>query len=89
MENNIITERQAAYLKGDSTVQQLIYIVNFIRSSWTKSNIVQGVFLDVSATFNRAWHKGILAKLENAKVYGTCLKLSKSYLENRRQIVVV
>jgi hypothetical protein len=38
-ENNIITERQSAYVKGDSTIQQLLYIINLIRKSWTKGCI--------------------------------------------------
>ena len=32
-ENNVITDRQAAYLKGDSTIQQLLYIIDIIRKS--------------------------------------------------------
>ena len=67
-ENNIITERQAAYVKGDSTIQQLLYIINLIRKSWTKGCITQGIFLDVSAAFDKCWHKGLLAKLKQAKV---------------------
>ena len=35
-EKNLISERQAAYLKGDSTTQQLINIINLITKSWTK-----------------------------------------------------
>ena len=31
MENNIISDKQAAYLKGDSTVSQLLYMVHNIR----------------------------------------------------------
>ena len=67
-ENNVITERQAAYLKGDSTIQQLLYIIDIIRKSWTKGCITQGIFLDVSAAFDKCWHKGLLAKLKQAKV---------------------
>ena len=44
IEHNIITDKQAAYIKGDSTIQQLLYIVNFIRQSWTKGCITQGIF---------------------------------------------
>ena len=29
--NNIITEMQTAYIKGDSTIQQLLYIINSVR----------------------------------------------------------
>ena len=33
-ENNIISEKQAAYMKGDSTTNQLLYTVHQIRSAW-------------------------------------------------------
>ena len=71
-ENNLISERQAAYLKGDSTIQQLLYIINLIRKSWTKGCITEGMFLDVSAAFDKCWHKGLLAKLNQAKVVNFC-----------------
>ena len=40
-ENNIITDKQAAYLKGDSTVSQLMYIVHNIIQNWTNKTITQ------------------------------------------------
>ena len=63
--------------------------MNFIRLSWTKNKITQGVFLDVSAAFDKCWHKGLLAKLKQNKVEGKLLELFQSYLENRKQVVVV
>ena len=89
IENKIINDRQAAYLKGDSTVQQLLYIVHLIKKSWTKGHITQGVFLDVSAAFDKCWHQGILAKLRQNKIDGLCLTLFESYLSGRKQVVVV
>ena len=88
-ENNIITDRQAAYIKGDSTIQQWLYIVNLIRKSWTRGCITQGIFLDVSAAFDKCWHKGLIAKLKQAKVENSCLTLFESYLSNRFQCTVV
>ena len=88
-ENKIISERQAAYLKGDSTVQQLLYIIHVIKSSWTKGKITHGVFLDVSVAFDKCWHSGILEKLKQNKIEGKCLELFESYLRGRQQIVVV
>ena len=67
-ENNVISHRQAAYLKGDSTIQQVLYIVHMIRTTWSKKAIMQGVLLDVSAAFDKAWHSGIIAKLEQIKI---------------------
>ena len=70
-------------------MQQLLYIVHLIKNSWTKGNITQGVFLDVSAAFDKCWYSGILAKLKQNKIDGKCLELFESYLRGRRQIVVV
>ena len=57
--NNVISEQQAAYLKGDSTNQQLLYINHLIKSSWTKGKITQACFLDVPAAFDKSWVNGI------------------------------
>ena len=46
--NNIISDRQAAYMRGDSTMTQLLYIVHLIRKNWGSSRIAQGAFLDIS-----------------------------------------
>ena len=62
--NNIRSERQAAYIKGDSTIQQLLYMVHYIKSSWTKGNITQGCYVDVSAAFDKCWVNGMIAKLK-------------------------
>ena len=89
IENDIITEKQAAYLKGDSTVSQLSYMVHFIKQNWTYKNIAQGLFLDVSAAFDKVWHNGLLAKLNQIGVEGSFLNIIGSYLAGRKQVVVV
>ena len=63
-ENNLISDRQAAYIKGDSTTKQLVYITHLIRSTWATGNIARGLFLDVAAAIEKVWHDGLVAKLE-------------------------
>ena len=89
IENNVISERQAAYLKGDSTVQQLLYIVHTIRTNWAKSKITQGLFLDVSSAFDKVWHNGLVAKLSQIGIEGNFLTTISNYLTGRKQRVVV
>ena len=89
LENNVVTEKQAAYLKGDSTVVQLLYIVHEIGTNWTENKISHGIFLDVSAAFDKVWHNGLLAKLGQVGVEGSFLDILRSYLSNRKQTVVV
>ena len=85
---NIISERQAAYLKGDSTISQLIYIVHSIRKSWKNSKVSHGIFLDISAAFDTVWHKGLLSKLEQIGIDDKVLALFSSYLSDRIKAMV-
>ena len=89
IENDIISEKQAAYLKGDSTVSQLLYIVHNIRKNWGENKITQGLFLDVSSAFEKIWHNGLLAKLSQAGIDGKYYDIISSYLTDRKQMVVV
>ena len=82
-EHNIISEKQGAYLKGDSTVSQLLYIVHNIRNNWGNKNITQSLFLDVSSAFDKVWHNGLLAKLAQIGVEDTFLNTVRAYLANR------
>ena len=86
-ENNLISEKQAAYLKGDST--PLLYIVHNIRKNWAANKISHGLFLDVSATFDKVWHNGLIAKLSQIGIEGNFLETIGSYLASRKQVVVV
>ena len=89
MENQIISEKQAAYLKGDSTVTQLLYIVHKIKSNWGEKKLTHGLFLDVSSAFDKVWHNGLLAKLGQIGVEGSFYDILKSYLSDRRQVVTL
>ena len=50
---------------------------------------VRIIFCDISKAFDRVWHKGLLLKLEAAGISGNLLSWFASYLDNRRQRVVL
>ena len=81
--NNIISEKQAAYLRGDSTTLQLSFITHKIRQAWAEGKIAHGCFLDVSSAFDCVWHHGLLAKIKHAGITGELFDLLTSYLSNR------
>ena len=51
--------------------------------------MTHGIFLDVKSAFDKVWHKGLIAKLNQININGKLLDLFSFYLYNRQQIVVV
>ena len=76
-------------MKGDSTISQLLYLIHQIITTWGNSHIAHGIFLDISAAFDKVWHNGLLAKLDQIGISGDLLALFKSYLTDRKQCTVV
>ena len=60
--NNLITKNQSGFRPGDSTINQLIYLVNEIHEAFEnpKSLEVRAVFLDIA--FDKVWHDGLIFK---------------------------
>ena len=63
--NKLFTLAQSGFLPGDSCRAQLLSIIHEIKTSFDSNppTDVSGVFLDISKTFHRVWHKGLLYKL--------------------------
>ena len=45
--------------------------------------MTHGLFLDVSSAFDKVWHNGLLAKLSQIGVDGSCYDTIRSYLSER------
>ena len=86
--NNLITKNQSGFRPGDSTTNQLLYLVNEIHKAFDdpKSLEVRAVFLDISKAFDKVWHDGLLSKLKQNGISGCLLKLFENYLHNRNQL---
>ena len=90
-ENNLITKNQSGFRPGDSTINQLLFLVNEIHEAFENPRKleVRAVFLDISKAFDKVWHDGLIFKLKQNGVCGSLLKLFESYLLNRKQRVVI
>ena len=89
--NNLITKNQSGFRPGDSTTNQLLYLVNEIHEAFEnpKSLEVRAVFLDISKAFDKVWHDGLIFKLKQNGVSGNLLRFFESYLSDRYQRVVL
>ncbi|XP_053406441.1 uncharacterized protein LOC123527061 [Mercenaria mercenaria] len=87
-QNNILSSYQSGFIRGDSTINQLVYIYNDICKAMDDGKEVRVVFCDISKAFDRVWHKGLLFKLSTIGVCGNLLQWFKSYLTLRKQRVV-
>ena len=89
--NNLKTKNQAGFRPGDSTTNQLLYLVNEILQAFesSKSLEVRVVFLGISKAFDKLWHDGLIFKLKQNGVSGNLIKFFQNYLDNGNQRVVL
>ena len=89
--NNLITHNQSGFRPGDSTTNQLLFLVNEIHEAFEdpSSLEIRAVFLDISKAFDKVWHAGLLFKMKQNGVSGKFLSLFESYLEGRKQRVTM
>ena len=89
LDNQIITPLQSGFNHGDSTVNQLLDIYNTFCRAVDEGREVGAVFCDISKTFDKVWHRGLIAKPKHYGIDGPLLAWFESYLTNRRQRVVL
>ena len=89
METGFLYKFQSGFRPGDSTINQLIFLVHKIYEALEDGKEVRAVFLDISKAFDKVWHAGLLRKLEALGVQSPLLQWFESYLCNRKQRVVI
>ena len=69
-DNNKITSFQSGFIPGDSTVNQLTYLINTFCQALDSGKEVRVVFCDITKAFDRVWHAGLIHKLRAAGISG-------------------
>ena len=74
---------------NDSTVNQLLHLVQKIYNGLDNKQDACLVYLDISKAFDRVWHDGLLFKLRQNGISGSLLNWFESYLCHRTQRVTL
>ena len=88
-ENKLISHNQSGFKLGDSCINQLLCITLDIYQSLDDDLETRGVFLDISKTFDKVWHDGLLFKLKQNATSGNFLNVITDFLYQRKQRVVL
>ena len=90
-DNKLLNCNQSSFRSGDSCVHQLLSITHEIYKSFdaNPSLELRGVRLDISKTFDRVCHDGLLYKLRLLGICGRYYNLIRSFLVNRHKRVIL
>ena len=82
LENNLVSPNQSGFKPGDSCINQLLSITHEIFQSFDEGFEVRSVFLDISKTFDKVWHKGLIFKLSQNGISGNLLDILSDFLSD-------
>ena len=87
--NNLLSDHQYGFRKARSTGDLLAYAVHVWSSALESSGESRVISLDISKALDRAWHKGLLAKLPMFGLHHTLIKWIGSFLSGVPQGSVI
>ena len=90
-DNNLFTSNQSGFRPCDSCMHQLLSFMHEIYKVFNAnpSLDVTRVFLDLSKTFDRVWHDGLMNKLNSLGICGNYYGMIHSFQSDRHQRVVL
>ena len=89
IENDLISQNKSDFETVDTCTNQLLSITLEIFKSFDDGWEVRGVFLDISKTFDKVWHEGLLLKLRLKRISGNLLKFMEDFLAIRYHRIVL
>ena len=80
----LFSDFQYGFRPSRSTADLLTVVSDRIARAFNRSRAIQAVALDLSKTFDRAWHAGLLHRLKSYGISGQIFGVNSSFLNNRR-----
>ena len=82
--SGLFSDFQYGFTSSRSTADLLTAVSDRIARAFNRSWATRAVVLDISKTFGRIWHDGLLLKLKSYGTSGQIFGLISSFLSNRR-----
>ena len=79
----LFSDFQYGFRSSRSTADLLTVVSDGVARAFKRSGVSQAVALDISKTFDRVWHAGLLHKLKSYGISGQIFGLISSFLSNR------
>ena len=83
----ILYQKQFMFQNIHSTQHAILQLVNQITDAFSHGKYIQGIFIDLSKTFNTVNYNILLEKLKAFGIQSENLKWFRSYLSNRKQSI--
>ena len=86
-EHSLLYAYQTGFIRGHSTVYQLLEMYYRVCQNLDERLSTILIFCDISKAFDRVWHEGLIKKLKSYGISGDLLIRVKNYLSGRRQFL--
>ena len=87
--NKLFTNRQFGFLKGRSTVTQLLQILDDWTEALESGGRIDVIYTDFEKAFDKVPHRRLLSKLKSYKIHNSIIEWIKNFLSGRKQRVRV
>ena len=87
--NNLFSNKQFGFLSGRSTTLQLLNVLDDWTEALDNGHIIDIIYTDIQKAFDSVPHKRLLSKIKSCGIEGNMLNCINTFLNNRRQLVLV
>ncbi len=88
-DNGLFSDRQFGFLKGRSTVIQLLQILDHWTELLETGGRIDVIYTDLEKAFDKVPHQRLLSKLQTYGIHEKAINWIKAFLTNRRQRVKI
>ena len=87
--NKLSSDKQFGFISGRSTVLQLLHVLDKWTESIDKGHSSDVIYMDYQKAFDTVHHRRLIGKLASYGIRGEVIRWVESFLNDRRQRVVV